>query len=333
MTDEDHVGRLVARGARGHASLALATVGTTADGIHRSGRQAPPGRALWQIGSITKVFTALVLARAVVRGDVTLETPVRTLLREAPADVTLGRLATHTSGLPRISRDLWLAWLRREQDPYAGVDRDALMASLASARRRPVGRVRYSNLGFGLLGLALATAADTSYDAIVRAEVCEPLGLSDTTATPSADARSRCLPGHTRRLRERAVAWEFDALAGAGALWSSIEDMQAFLRAVLDPPPGELGAAMRLAAETHAPGRGHDQGLGWIRFRRGPVADHLFHNGGTYGFRSALLADPATGRGAVALSSTDRSVDGLVVQVLGAGERPPPTGRPAGATG
>ena len=322
MTDEEAVGRLVARAAGGHASLALATVGSSADGIHRNGAHPAPGRALWQVGSITKVFTALVLARAVVRGDLALETPVRTVLPDAPGGITLGQLATHTAGLPRISRDLWFAWLRREQDPYARVDRAALMASLAEARRRSVGRVRYSNLGFGLLGLALATAADTSYDALVRAEVCDPLGLTDTMATRTPEARARCLPGHTRRLRERPVAWEFDALAGAGALWSSIEDMQAFLRAVLEPPPGELGAAMHLAAEPRVPSRGHDQGLGWIRFRRGPVAGHLFHNGGTYGFRSALLADPATGRGAVALSSTDRSVDGLVVQVLGAGRSP-----------
>lgn len=319
MTDAEPVGHLVARAPRGHASLAVATVGTAADGIHRAGTHVAPERALWQIGSITKVFTALLLARAVVRGDVALGTQVRTLLPEAPADISLGQLATHTSGLPRISRALWLAWLRREQDPYAGVDRHALLTSLAGARHRGGDRVHYSNLGFGLLGLAMATLADTSYDALVRAEVCDPLGLPDTMATLTADARARCLPGHTRRLRQRQVAWEFDALAGAGALWSSIEDMQVFLRAVLDPPAGELGAAMRLATETHVPGRGHDQGLGWIRFRRGPVTGHLFHNGGTYGFRAALLADPATGRGAVALSSTDRSVDRLVVQVLGAG--------------
>ena len=316
------VDALLERVAPRHDSLALATVGTGADGIHRAGRQVPPERALWQIGSITKVFTALVLARAVVRGEVTLETPVRALLPEAPGDITLGQLATHTSGLPRISAELWGKWLRRDQDPYADIDRAALMAAVDRARRRGTGRVRYSNLGFGLLGLALATRAETSYDALVRAEVCEPLGLAHTAAVLTPELRDRCVRGHTRRLRERPLAWEFDAMAGCGALWSSIEDMQAFLRAVLDPPPGELGTAMRLAAETQVSGRGHDQGLGWIRFTRGPMAGHLFHNGGTYGFRSALLADPATGRGVVALTATDRSVDGVVAQVLGAGPRP-----------
>ena len=323
MTDADAVERLLARVAPRHDALALAVVGTDRDGIHRAGARLAPAGALWQIGSITKVFTALVLARAVVRGEVTLETPVRTLLPDAPEDITLGQLATHTAGLPRIPRELWSQALRRDPDPYADIDRAALLTSLARTRRRGTGRVRYSNLGFGLLGLALATAAGTSYDALVRAEVCEPLGLADTRAALTRTDRARCLPGHTRRGRQRSVAWEFDAMAGCGALWSSIEDMQAFLRAVLDPPPGELGAAMRLAAETHVPGRGHEQGLGWIRFTRGPMAGHLFHNGGTYGFRSALLADPATGRGVVALTSTDRSVDGLAAQVLGAGPRPP----------
>ena len=316
------VARLVDRVARRHDSLALATVGTSDDGIHRAGARLPEPGALWQVGSVTKVFTALVLARSVVRGDVALDTPVRSLLAEAPDGITLGQLATHTSGLPRIPGEMWAKVVRRDRDPYADVDHAALIASLARTRRRGVGRVRYSNLGFGLLGHALATAAATSYDELVRAEVCSPLGLDDTVATLTPETRDRCVQGHTRRLRPRAVAWHFDAMAGCGALWSSIEDMQAFVRAVLDPPPGELGAAMRLAADTHAAGRGNDQGLGWLRFTRGPVAGHLFHNGGTYGFRSAVLADPATGRGVVALTSTDRSVDGLVVQALGAGPRP-----------
>jgi D-alanyl-D-alanine-carboxypeptidase/D-alanyl-D-alanine-endopeptidase len=317
------VGQLADRVAPRHDSLVLATVGTGDDGIHRVGARLPGPGALWQIGSVTKVFTALALARWVVRGDVTLETPVRTLLPEAPDGITLGQLATHTSGLPRIPRELWVKAVRLDRDPYADVDHAALMASLARTRLRGVGRVRYSNLGFGLLGHALATAAATSYDEVVRAEVCSPLGLEDTLATLTPETRDRCVQGHTRRLRPRAVAWEFDAMAGCGALWSSIEDMQAFVRAVLDPPADELGAAMRLAADTHAVSRGHDQGLGWIRFTRGPAAGHLFHNGGTSGFRSAVLVDPAKGRGVVALTSTDRSVDGLVVQALGAGPRPP----------
>ena len=315
---------LVQREAPRHHALALATVGMPGEGVHRAGALVAPARSLWQIGSVTKVFTALALAHAVVRGDLALDTQVRRILPEAPDDLTLRALATHTAGLPRLPPGLWVRAVRRDEDPYADLDRHRLAASLAQVRRRGRGRVRYSNLGFGLLGLALATAAGTTYDDLVRAEVCAPLGLADTTAAPPTE---RLLTGHTRRGVPRSLAWRFqDAMAGAGALWSSVEDMQTFLRAVLDPPAGPLGEAMALAARPHVRGRGHDQGLGWVRFTRGPVAGHLFHNGGTAGFRSALLADPATGRGVAGLTSTERSVDGLVVAALGAGPRQPSAG-------
>ncbi|GAB3038983.1 hypothetical protein GCM10011376_40330 [Nocardioides flavus (ex Wang et al. 2016)] len=323
MRQPGTVAEVVQRASPRHISLAVAAVGTSPDVVHRGGAEVAPGRALWQVGSITKVFTALVLARSVVRGEVSLDTPVRRILGWAPADITLGQLATHTAGLPRIPPELWTRALRRDPDPYADLDGAALAASLERLRRRGVGRVRYSNLGFGLLGLALATAAGTTYDELVRAEVGDPLGLGDTSTSAAVERR---LTGHTRRLRPRPTPWHFqDAMAGCGALWSSIEDMQAFVGAVLDPPPGELGEAMRLAARTHVSARGHDQGLGWIRFTRGPAAGHLFHNGGTYGFRSSLLADPSTRSGVVALTNVDRSVDGLVVSALGADGLPHPS--------
>ncbi|WP_165821054.1 serine hydrolase domain-containing protein [Nocardioides gansuensis] len=315
MSRLDDLDALIGRTAPHHSALAVATTGPGGGGIHRAGRHEVPPGALWQIGSVTKVFTALVLARAVVRGDVTLETPVAALLPglEARAPITLGQLATHTAGLPRVPGSVWRHALTRDADPYAGIDAGRLRAAVGSARLRGAGRPRYSNLGFGLLGHALAAAAGTAYGDLVHAEVCEPLGLADTTTTPPA---SRTLTGHTRRGRARARAWGFDAMAGCGALWSSIEDMQRFAAHVVDPPEGELGEAMRLAATPVVETAGVGHGLGWLVLRRGPAAGCLFHNGGTYGFRSALVADPATGRAAVALAATDRSVDGLAFRAL-----------------
>lgn len=315
MSRLDDLEALIARAAPHHSVLAVATTGPDGGGIHRAGRhEAPPG-ALWQIGSITKVFTALLLARAVVRGDVTLETPVFALLPEVDDRVviTLGQLATHTAGLPRVPGSVLRHVLSRDADPYAGIDAERLLADVESARLRGVGRPRYSNLGFGLLGHALATAAGTSYGDLVRAEICEPLGLLDTTTTPPP---GRTLTGHTRRGRARARAWGFDAMAGCGALWSSVEDMQRFAAHVIEPPEGELGEAMRLAATPVVETAGAGQGLGWRILRRGPAAGCLFHNGGTHGFHSALFADPSTGRAAVALAAADRSVDGLAFRAL-----------------
>jgi CubicO group peptidase (beta-lactamase class C family) len=322
-------------------AVALATVAPGGGGIRRGGTPLPAERALWQIGSITKTFTALVLARAVVRGDLALDTRVASLLPDTTrwpdggADLTLGELATHTAGLPRLPVGMWGKVVRRDRDPYADIDPVSLEASLAGTRIRRRGRVRYSNLGFGLLGHALSRAAGTPYDDLVRQQVCGPLGLDDTVAHLSAEQRRRVVPGRTRRGRPRPVAWGFDAMAGCGALWSSIEDLQALAAAVVDPPAGQLGDAIRLTLRPEAKGRGHDQGLGWVLFTRGPAAGFVFHNGGTSGYRSSLMADPATGRAAVALAASDRGVDPLTFRALVGDARPAPwrARRPAGPDG
>ena len=322
MATEPDLASLLAREGPRHQSLALATITPDGGVLHRTGRQPPPERALFQVGSITKVFTALVLARGVVRGDWALETPVASLLPgtvgwpDGGADLTLGELATHTAGLPRLPPGMLGKALRREPDPYADIDAASLEGSLARVRIRHRGRPRYSNLGFGLLGHALATTTGTTYDELVRAEVCGPLGLNDTAAHLDGDRATRTRPGHTRRLRPRPVAWGFDAMAGCGALWSSIEDLQRFIQAHLQPPAGELGAAIRLAMEPRVTTRRVTHGLAWLVLPRQVRVPGVFHNGGTYGYRSAVVVSPSEGVGVAALTSTDRSVDRLALQAI-----------------
>ena len=322
MATERDLASLLERESPRHHSLALATVSPGGGGQHRAGREPPQERALFQIGSITKVFTALVLARGAVRGDWALETPVASLLPgsvrwpDGGADLTLGELATHTAGLPRLPPGMLGKALRRDPDPYADIDAASLERSLARVRIRHRGRPRYSNLGFGLLGHALATATGTSYDELVRAEVCEPLGLHDTAAHLDGDRATRVMPGHTRRLRPRPVAWDFDAMAGCGALWSSIEDLQRFVAAHLEPPDGEVGAAIRLAMEPRVTSRRATHGLAWLVLPRQVRVPGVFHNGGTYGYRSVVVVSPSQATGVAALTSTDRSVDGLAIQAI-----------------
>lgn len=268
---------------------------------------------LFQIGSITKVFTALALARAVVEGRLTLETPVGSLLRELArlpvGAVTLGALATHTSGLPRLPPELRSPRALMIRDPYAEIDHRSLMRSLSRTKLKPGGKPAYSNLGFGLLGHALAAREGVSYGELVVTRVTGDLGMMDTTCTPRVE-----VPGARRRGRPYPGVWHFDALAGAGALWSNVADLQRFARAQLEPPPGSLGAAIRLTQEVRFPGR-MDQCLGWIRLRpkSGPV---LFHNGGTAGFRSVLCVDRGASYAAIGLGATDRSLDRLGMSLV-----------------
>jgi CubicO group peptidase (beta-lactamase class C family) len=311
--------QLVERLSPRFPSLALATVDagqTDVGSITLAGRTPPAATTLFQIGSVTKIFTVLVLARQVVRGDLTLDQPVAELLPSewrwpAGRPITLGELATHSSGLPRIPPGMSGKVWGRDADPYADIGAPELAAALSRVSLRGRGRQRYSNLGVGLLGHALANHRGTSYAELVDTELSAPLNLSDTVVERSADQVARSATGHTRRGRERGLAWRFDALAGAGALWSTLDDMQVFVRTHLSPPDDELGAAIRLAMSPHLDASGGPHGLGWIRVpgRREPAA--WFHNGGTAGFRSMVVVCPEARRGSVALASSDRSVDGL----------------------
>ncbi len=292
-------------------------VGTSIDGERHLDLRGPEPFSpdqLFQIGSVTKTFTALLLARRLVGGELAFDSPVAELLPEVAGlggsrPVTVGELATHRSGLPRIPRSMWGQALRFDDDPYREYDGEQLIADLARVRIRGRGRFRYSNLGMGLLGHAMGRAEGTSYDELVRTEICALLGLADTTACPNDEQRTRLAIGHKRSGKARAVAWSFDALAGAGALWSTGNDLLAYLEAHLAPPAGLLGDALRRVLAEPV--------LGWQSIPRGRFAGVWWHNGGTAGFRSMAVLDPGRQRASLALAAVDRGAEAVALDALG----------------
>ncbi|WP_193606995.1 serine hydrolase domain-containing protein [Nocardioides lijunqiniae] len=269
-----------------------------------------PSSGIYQIGSITKVFTALVLAHEVVGGRLALEQQLQDLpprLADRPVgSVTLRELVTHTSGLPRLPPGMWRKSVGKERrDPYADIDETSLLSSVADLAPRHPSRPGYSNLGFGLLGHALTRHLGTSYDEAVRAAVTAPLGMHDTGCAPDPE---RLVVGRSRRGRPHDVAWTFQAMAGAGALWSTVDDMLLFLRAQLDPPGGPLGEAIALSQEPLAGSGRMRRAMAWLQVG-GKDGTLLFHNGGTAGYRSFTAVDASRRRAAVVLGASDRSVD------------------------
>lgn len=288
--------------------------------------KVPDDHTLFEIGSVTKTFTALLLADGVIQGDWKLDTPVRELLPagvEVPSrdgvQVTLQHLATHTSGLPRSPVRLGLrenvAYLRRGADPYAGLSEWDVVNSLRDVRLRRVpgyGRPRYSNLGFGLLGTAMTTATGLDYGSLVRDRVCAPLGMVDTVVDGQmTDDQCRRMAMGFRNRRRSAEPWPLVGIAGAGALRSTAADMMRYLEAQVEQPGGSLGDAIRL---THAtpPGGPEDKGLGWHR-----AGSHtLWHNGGTGGFRSIVIVRPDSGVAILALVNQTRGADLTAFRLL-----------------
>ena len=333
---EPLVAELLVRHASRHVGVVVGVLGagqTWVTGWGTAGSDGKPPAAadtIFEIGSVTKVFTATLLAGMVEDGLVALEDPVQRYLPagvELPVrgrPITLGDLATHTAGLPRLPHAFFLRSVRHRRNPYAWFTVDDLYAGLPATRlrREPGGRPRYSNLGYGLLGHVLALRAGRAYEELVQERICRPLGLADTCIGVPPAARRRFAQGHNRRGRP-VPHWELPVLAGAGALRSTVADLLRFLRLQLGE--GEP-ALVRAAALTHARRvrhRGVAVGLGWTRLPlRGTEHELLFHNGGTGGFRSCAGFVPATRTAVVVLSNSARSVDALGFRIL---ERIAPT--------
>ena len=293
---------------------------------------AEPERAVFEIGSITKVFTALLLAIAVQRGEAGLDDPlVEHLPRGTRVPMRGGRpirlvhLATHRSGLPRLPPGLLKDAIRHRDDPYARLGPEEVFAALGKTRpRRAAGEgLRYSNFGAGVLGLALSHAAGTDYERLVRERITTPLALHDTVIELDDDQRRRLAVGTKWRGRPTGL-WTIPGLAGAGALRSTVADLLRFVRAqmgTLPDVPSELAAAIRSTHQERARGGrltpAMRVGLGWILLGIGrqklPI---LMHDGGTGGYRS-IAGWVAAGRyGVVVLSANVRSVDRIGAELM-----------------
>jgi len=277
---------------------------------------------LFEIGSITKVFTTSILEDMVERGEVRLEDPLAKFLPPSvriPArngrQITLLDLATQSSGLPRMPTNFTP---RDSMNPYADYSVQQMYAFLADYElTRDVGaQYEYSNLGMGLLGHALALKAGTSYEELVRRRILTPLGMRETVITFTPDVRARVAPGHDAE-GHVVPNWDLPTLAGAGALRSTAADMLKFLAANIDSTATPLSRTFRHAqGERHATNNANMTiGLAWHLFSR-PVGTIVWHNGGTGGYRSYLGFDPSRRLGVVVLSNIDASVDDIGIHLL-----------------
>jgi serine-type D-Ala-D-Ala carboxypeptidase/endopeptidase len=268
--------------------------------------KAPDGDTVYEIGSITKTFTATLLAQAVLAGRVTLDTPVAQLLPDfkipsrSGKEMTLGQLAMQRSGLPGMPSNFLPT---DPSNPFADYDAAKLKAFLAGYElpRDPGASYEYSNLGFGLLGHALAQSRHTSWGALTGEEILKPLGMT-MSGTELTDAmRVHLAHGHDDT-GTAVKNWDLDALAGAGALRSTANDMLRYLRANMGIDQSPLAAAMKLAqrARSNMAETAWRVGLAWMTTDRGIV----YHGGGTAGYRSFLGFTEDGRRGVVILGNT-----------------------------
>ncbi len=292
--------------------------GTTSAG----GDQTLNGDTIFEIGSITKVFTSLLLADMIERGEVKADDPVSKYLpdhAEVPSrngkQITLLNLSMQNSGLPRLPDNLKPA---DPADPYADYDGKKLLAFLAAYKltRDPGEKYEYSNLAVGLLGFALACRAGTSYEELVRTRIFKPLHMDSSTVTLSADQKRRLARGYNAEWKP-VKNWNLDALAGAGAIRSTANDMLKFLAANLGLTQTPLSAAMlrmrSVRADTSMPQV--QIAMAWHISSQFPP-DIFWHNGGTAGYRSFAGMEMGGKRGVVVLCNTFFDIDNLGLHEL-----------------
>lgn len=261
----------------------------------------------FEIGSITKTFTAALFADAIDRGEIDAETRLGEVwpnLDGKIAEVTLESIAMHRSGLPRLAPapslvDGMLSILSNylHTDPYRS-DAAEIVASLEDLE---VGapEPEYSNFGFAVLGQALVEVTGEEYDELVAERLTEPLGMEETFVPESADGLSH---GYTASGLPSAP-WTLGGSAPAGAIRSTTHDMSIWLRAVRDGTAPGAGAA-----EPRADSDDGDR-IGWAWLTTKNRTPNLtWHNGGTGGYRSYLGFDPESGSGIIVLADSAQGV-------------------------
>lgn len=269
-----------------------------------------------ELGSLTKPMTGTLLGSAIVERkarDVTTLGEVFELDGPAAA-ITLGDLATHRSGLPRLPPPIARRWPQSSDDPYASISSADLLRAL---RRVRLGHSRYvySNFGYMILGLALETISGETYGSLLESRVTVPLAMEGTILIDRSTHLPSGLSGKGRPRR----SWTM-GVNGAGGVAASITDLVKYVAAHLNPPQGRPGAAIRLASMEQA--CEPPMGYGWHYF--GNVA---WHNGMTAGFQSfAAFHRPShTATVILANSGVNAGLDRLAMRSLfvASGETPP----------
>ena len=318
----------------GQARLALVQqAGETSTAMVASVLPATGPQPMFEIGSVSKVFTGLLLAQAVEKGDLALDDnlakllPGKTIDSPGVAAITLRQLVTHTACLPRAPAQV--NERMGQGNPYGDFTRVDMWQSLATlkvgtpANPVPPCPAAYSNYGMGLLGELLSERYGKPWQVLVRENITAPLGMKDTQQDldqDGIDKSSRLAQGFNNRAL--VPRWDFQALAGAGALRSTAADMLVFSRALMAGANGPLGKAAERLLTPLADFRGSP--IGYALFMRGPKDRRVYwHDGLTGGYRTLWMISPGSNEAVIVFASNSHAPTGLAQVSLMAHLYPP----------
>jgi D-alanyl-D-alanine-carboxypeptidase/D-alanyl-D-alanine-endopeptidase len=278
--------------------------------ISKGGGKSVDSETVYELGSITKLFTGILLAEAVNAGEVKLTDPIQAYLPtgiEAPAykqiPISLVNLATHRSGLPRDS------YADNFSDIYTWLN--SFRLSIA-----PGSEYIYSNLGYEILGDILARKANSDYGTLVFHSVSQPLGLLDTRESLTGDQDARLAKGYGYDGSPMDYEPDSGAMSSAGYLHSTLKDMTRFLIENMQPDSVSLSSSLKLAQTMQSVGRNPGTGtaLGWEIDRPGTPGERLWKGGATNGFSSYISFSKNDSSGFILLTN-GQYIDKLALQM------------------
>lgn len=294
--------------------------GVTVDG----GREVDEN-SIYEIGSITKVFTGILLAQQVLDGDIRLDDEINNYLPDSvhvpvvgASEIKFGNLTDHTSGLPRMPDNFFPA---NPNNPYADYTVEQMYEFISTYNPvRTVGsEYEYSNLAQGLLGHLLARNKNTTYENLMVQTIATPLGMKDTRIELTDKMKENLAIGHNAgKITEN---WDIPTLAGAGAIRSSSSDMARFVSANLGYIESPLAEPMELSHKVrHDNAKGMKVAMGW-HIKKGVDGDVVWHNGGTGGYRTFAGFVKETGKGVVVLTNSSVGSDDIGFYLLDPGSK------------
>ena len=282
----------------------------------------PDGNTLYEIASISKVFTATLLANLVEKGTITLDDSITRFLPDSVAQnpflqkITFKHLANHTSGLPSLPENLDKVAKFNPKNPYANYTRRDMFSALKnmSTKHEPGENFEYSNLGYGLLGELIAIISKKTYSQNIKDIITDSLGMVNTVEKPNLKTQKIVKVYNDKG--EETPLWDFQAFAGTGALKSTVHDLLRFAQFQFKLPENTLENAMMLTRQfTYYLPPNTDIGLAWHMNMVDDVIQ-IWHNGGTYGSSSFIGLVPDKKSAIVILSNSAIPVDDIADKIL-----------------
>ena len=275
--------------------------------------QLPNEHSIYEIGSISKTFTATLLADAVEKGKVKLDDPVSKYFPDTiPAlvyegqPVTLKTLSNHSSGIPRMPNNFHPSDNNNPYKDYSDQDLYSFYKTF-KLNRKPGAEYEYSNLAAATLGVILEKVYNKTYQDLIIEIICDPLGMNETREFIRKNDSIRFVKGYNEEGKYNSQ-WDFEAMAPAGSIRSTTSDMLLYANAQLGKGPAALEKAIGLTHEKTFSNGAVNTALGWHYIKPGKD-EVIFHNGGTGGFRTYLAINLEKKFAVVVLSNTAISVD------------------------